>query len=81
MRNTSPLKYIMRNIPPPPPPKYPPKRKCCGPDPPFKLKLEIRVSVRISWENFNANRFFFGFLQINIRYTSLRSDLLRKLQR
>ena len=25
---------------------------------PFKLKLEIRVSVRISWENFNANRFF-----------------------
>ena len=26
--------------------------------------LKIRVSVRISWENFNANRFFFGFLQI-----------------
>ena len=69
----------MWNIPPPPPP--PPKRKCCGLDPPFKLKLEIRVSVRISWENFNANRGFFGFLQINIRYTSLRSDLLGKFTR
>ena len=44
-------------------------------------QLETRVSVRISWENFNANRFFFGFLQINIRYTSLRSDLLEKFQR
>ena len=58
--------YNAEHIPPqiynaehiPPPPKYPPKRKCCGPDPPFKLKLEIRVSVRISWENFNANRVF-----------------------
>ena len=25
---------------------------------PFKLKLEIRVSVLISWENLNANRVF-----------------------
>ena len=46
------------------PPKYPPKRKCCGPDTPLKLKLEIRVSVRSSWENFNANRVFSVFFKL-----------------
>ena len=45
-------------------PNLTPKRKCCGPDPPFKLKLEIRVSIQISWENFNANRVFFGLLSL-----------------
>ena len=41
---------------------------------PFKLKLEIRVSVRISWENFNANLFFPINLNIfnNFHFKKLR---------
>ena len=64
----------MRNISPPNiPPNVNVADQITPPPPPFKLKLEIRVSVRISWENFNANRFFSVFfksildIQVSVR--------------
>ena len=54
IRNTSPLKYIMRNISPPPP-KYPP--------PP-----NVNIADQIP-------------LQVKIRNTRFRSDLVGKFQR
>ena len=62
-------------------PKYPPNVNVADQILPSKLKLEIRVSVRISWKIFNANRFLFGFLQINIRYTRHGNSILGNITR
>ena len=74
MRNTSPLKYIMRNISPP---NIPPNVNIADQIP---LQFKIGNTVSVGSRGKISTPGFFGFLQINIR-TPLRSDLLEKFPR